>query len=109
MITFAKWPPEDTSFLITRLWDKYLPAWRSIKAAPPIKREDGPTVAQLNEMSDSPDLKTHTERDLDALNYVTVKRQMQMCKGRYQRFTEEQEQRMREHKAQERAKQQAAD
>ncbi|HEX3739722.1 MAG TPA: hypothetical protein VHV29_08340, partial [Terriglobales bacterium] len=25
---FASNPPEDTSFLITRLWDKYHPAWR---------------------------------------------------------------------------------
>ncbi len=26
--SYATLPPEDTSFLTTQLWDKYLPAWR---------------------------------------------------------------------------------
>jgi hypothetical protein len=29
---FADCPPEDTTFLVTRLWDTYLPAWRALKA-----------------------------------------------------------------------------
>jgi hypothetical protein len=28
---FANNPPEDTSFLVTRLWDKYMPTWRQWK------------------------------------------------------------------------------
>lgn len=28
LIDFANRPPEETSFLTTRLWDKYLPKWR---------------------------------------------------------------------------------
>jgi hypothetical protein len=28
---FAKSPPEDTSFLVTRLWDTYMPQWRQCK------------------------------------------------------------------------------
>jgi hypothetical protein len=28
LINFATWPPEDKSFLTTRLWDKDLPLWR---------------------------------------------------------------------------------
>ncbi len=28
VVTFAANPPDDTSFLTTRLWDKYLPRWR---------------------------------------------------------------------------------
>ena len=31
LIQFAAYPPDDTSFLITRLWDKYLPGWRAAK------------------------------------------------------------------------------
>jgi hypothetical protein len=29
---FADCPPEDTSFLVPRLWDTHLPAWRRLKA-----------------------------------------------------------------------------
>jgi hypothetical protein len=28
---FASSPPDDTSFLVTRLWDRYLPSWRQSK------------------------------------------------------------------------------
>ncbi|MFH1562235.1 MAG: hypothetical protein ABIF11_02275 [Nitrospirota bacterium] len=32
VVSFASIPPEDTSFLVTRLWDKYMaPTWRDIK------------------------------------------------------------------------------
>jgi hypothetical protein len=43
LIHFAAYPPEDTSFLVTRLWDKYLPDWRKIKAEPrpPMTPEEG--------------------------------------------------------------------
>lgn len=34
LIHFAAYPPEDTTFLVTRLWDKYLPRWREIKNMP---------------------------------------------------------------------------
>lgn len=47
-------------------------------------------------MSDSPDLKPHDERDMDKINYVTVIKDVKMRKGKWQRFSEEQEQRMRD-------------
>ena len=34
LINFAAFPPEDTSFFVTRMWDKYLPSWRITKAQP---------------------------------------------------------------------------
>ena len=39
LIHFAAYPPEDTSFLVTRLWDKYLPRWREIKDMPKPPRD----------------------------------------------------------------------
>jgi len=99
LINFAKAPPDDTGFLITRLWDKYLPRWRDIKAAPKKPRDpeaDKKLLEELNQMSDSPDLKTHDERDMDKINYVTVIKDVKMRKGKWQRFSEEQEQRMRD-------------
>ena len=99
LINFAAWPPEDTSFLTTRLWDKYLPRWREIKLEP--KREHDPEserrmIEELNRLSESPDLRPHDERDIDKLNYVKVERRVRIGKGKWLRFSEEQIQRMRE-------------
>ncbi len=62
-------------FLITRLWDKYLPAWRDIKEAPKKPRDpeaDKKLIEELNQMLDSPDLKPHDKCDPDKVNYVTI-------------------------------------
>ena len=83
---------------ITRLWDKYLPRWREIKAQPKAPHDpeaDKKLVEELNRVSDSPDLEPHDEHDVDKLNYVTVIKNVRMRKGRWQRFSEEQEERMR--------------
>ena len=99
LINLAGTPPDDTSFLITRLWDKYLPAWRNIKAAPKKPHDpeaDKKLIEELNQMSDSPDLKPHDERDPDKINYVTIIKDVIVRKGKWQRFSEEQEQRMRD-------------
>ena len=99
LINFAKCPPDDPSFLTTKLWDKYLPRWREINGqskAPRDPEADKKLVEELNRMSDSPDLQPHDEHDVDKLNYVTVIKNVRMRKGKWQRFSEEQEQRMRD-------------
>jgi hypothetical protein len=99
LINFARFPPDDQSFLTTRLWDKYLPLWREIKAKPKAPRDpeaDRLLVEEINRMSDSPELQPHNEHDVDKLNYVTVIKNVRMRKGKWQRFSEEQEQRMRD-------------
>lgn len=97
LINFAKYPPDDTSFLTTRLWDKYLPRWREIKAKPrePVDPEaEKKLIEELNRMSDSPALQPHDERDSDKLDYVTVIKNVRMRKGKWQRFSTDQEQRI---------------
>ena len=101
LINFAKHPPDDTSFLTTRLWDKYLPRWREIKAKPKEPRDpeaDKKLIEELNRMSDSPELRPHDERDSDKLDYFTVIKNVRMRKGKWQRFSSEQEERMLEEK-----------
>jgi hypothetical protein len=44
---FADCPPEDTAFLVTRLWDTHLPAWRALKAQ---KEEGKPRWIQDTEL-----------------------------------------------------------
>jgi len=99
LINFAATPPDDTTFLTTRLWDKYLPSWRAIRSKPKTPRDpeaDKKLIEELNRMSDSPDLKTHKEHDIDKIDYVTVIKDVRLRKGKWRRFSEETEQRMRD-------------
>jgi hypothetical protein len=99
LINFAKYPPEDTTFLATRLWDKYLPGWRDIKAKPKEPRDpeaEKKLIQELNRMSDSPELQPHDERDSDKLDYFTIIKNVRMRKRKWQRFSSDQEQRMRD-------------
>lgn len=91
---FANVPPEDTSYLTTRLWDKHLPAWRSIflgrKKEPMDPEDEKRMVEEINRLAGSPDLKPHDERDIDKLNYAMVERRLAPKKGKWLRFSEEQ-------------------
>jgi hypothetical protein len=97
LINFAAYPPEDMTFLTTQLWDKYLPRWRSSMSEAKRDRDpesDKRLLERLKQLSESPDLQPHDERDIDKLNYVTVHRRVYPRKGKWLRFSEEQIQRM---------------
>ena len=100
LIHFAAYPPDDTGFLITRLWDKYLPGWRAARDEPkPVRdeEEEKRLVDEINRQTDSPDLQPSDERDIDKMDYATIRRMVHPQKGRWLRFSEEQIQRMLEH------------
>jgi hypothetical protein len=100
LFTFAQTPPEDTSYLVTRLWDKYLPLWRGFKEQPPSPRNpeaDKKLIQEINMWVDgAPGIQSHDEHDVDKLDHVTISRSVMPRKGRWRRFSEEQEERMRE-------------
>ena len=100
LFTFAQTPPEDTSYLVTRLWDRYLPFWRGIKEQPrgPHDPEaDRKLIEEINMWVDGgPGIQSHDEHDVDRLDHVTISRSVMPRKGRWRRFSEEQEERMRE-------------
>lgn len=102
LIHFAAHPPKDAArFLTTRLWDKYLPRWREIVAAPKAARdpeEERRLVEQINRETDSPELRSHDEEDIDKMDYATIRRMVYPKKGRWLRFSEDQINRMIEHK-----------
>ena len=104
LIHFAAHPPEDgAAFLTTRLWDKHLPRWREIKAAPKQPRdpaEEKRLIEEINRQTDSPELRPHNEEDIDTLDYATIVRMVHPKKGRWLRFSEEQIERMVEHEKQ---------
>lgn len=100
--TFAQKPPEDISFLTTRLWDKYLPRWREKSPDdydlkdPEINKK---ILDEINKItSEGPEVGTHDERDTDKLDHVTIKRSVLARKGKWRRFSEEQERSMEKSK-----------
>lgn len=105
LLTFAQTPPEDTSYLVTRLWDRYLPLWRGFKEKPQAPRDpegDKQIIEEINMWIDGgPDIQPHDEHDVDKLHHVIISRSVMPRKGRWRRFSEEQEERMREAKREE--------
>lgn len=100
LIHFAAYPPDDTGFLTTRLWDKYLPGWRLIRDMPkPVRDPEGEKrlVEEINRQTDSPELQPSDEQDIDKMDYATIRRMVHPQKGRWLRFSEEQIQRILEH------------
>jgi hypothetical protein len=101
LIHFAAHPPENTTdFLTTRLWDKHLPCWREIVAAPKLPRdpeEEKRLVEEINRQTDSPELEPHNEDDIDKMDYATIRRRVYPQKGRWLRFSEDQIERMVAH------------
>ena len=101
LIHFAAHPPEDAAaFLTTRLWDRHLPGWREIAAAPKPPRdpeEQKRLVEEINRQTDSPELEPHEEDDIDKMDYATIRRRVYPQKGRWLRFSEEQIERMLKH------------
>jgi hypothetical protein len=100
LIHFAAYPPDDTSFLITRLWDKYLPGWRAARDMPKPTRdpeEEKRLLEEINLQTDSPELQPSDEQDIDKMDYATIRRRVYPQKGRWLRYSEEQIQRILEH------------
>lgn len=108
LITFAHTPTDDTSFLVTRLWDIYLPGWRAFRDYRKPEgdpEEEKKLVEEINRWVDgAPGMVSHNEHDVDELDRVTIARRVKVRKGRWRRFSEEQEQRMWEYEQSKRNK-----
>ena len=92
LINFAAYPPDETGFLTTRLWDKYLPGWRGKVSY--IDNNDPDynkkTIDMINSYDDTaPGVHSHDEHDVDKLHHVTVKRMVYPKKGKWLRFSRE--------------------
>jgi len=101
LINFAAHPPEDEDFLVTRMWDKFLPRWRSIKAQPKPERDheaEKQLFKEIDQLSQS-GLPSHYERDMDKVDYAQIIRMVLPRKGKWLRFSEEQIRRIYERKS----------
>ena len=53
-------------------------------------------IAELKALTESPDLQPHDEQDIDKLSYVKISRDIRLRKGKWQRYSDDQERRMHE-------------
>jgi hypothetical protein len=80
------------------MWDKYMPGWRTM---PPPEDVDDPNydhrgIAEaLKELTESPDVVPHSETDIDKLSYVKLECEIRLHKGKWRKFSEETETRIR--------------
>lgn len=98
MFAFASYPPDDDSFLLTRLWDKHMnPKWREHKqehdnraASPQKDIPKSPIFEALRKAEKGAPMKPYVPTDLDAEPHqVVVKRRVRAKKGRWERFPPE--------------------
>jgi hypothetical protein len=92
---FAANPPEDMSFLVTRLWDKHLPSWRKIKEnkKPPDKLKDMKIVEEINriqEMAESGGpVNTAQRPSFEETQFMQIIRNPLRRKGKWLRYSKD--------------------
>ncbi len=96
--SYATLPPEDTTFLTARLWDKYLPAWRHKDPSQPDLNDpaiQADIMEQIRKFDpDAPGVQLHDERDVDKLDFVTISRRVRAQRGKWRLFSKETEAQM---------------
>jgi len=86
---FAPAPPDDSTYLTTRLWDAYLPKWRAdskkVDLSPDLQKALMELIHKYQEKSvpvvGSADVRT------DELDFVQVSKKIKPAKGSYLRFS----------------------
>ncbi|MGA2167476.1 MAG: hypothetical protein ABSG62_04650, partial [Terracidiphilus sp.] len=91
LCNFAQLPPDNDSFLTTRLWNKFLPTWRS---EPKNKVDLDPQLQKVltdmvNRTKDKSQLRYDGDEDIANMDYVTISRKVWTKKGKYLRFSKE--------------------
>jgi hypothetical protein len=91
---FAAFPPDDSSFLVTRLWDTHLPGWRELKAKhkEPDQSKHKELIAQLNRIEQQSQSSDPSARiSVDETEYMMLIRHVIPQKGKWNRFGPEYE------------------
>jgi hypothetical protein len=85
----ADFPPEDTAFLVTRIWDKHLPGWRKIKAEkePIDHSKDKELIAQLDRIETAARSSNPAEElSVEETQFVQFVRNPRRMKGKWVRY-----------------------
>jgi hypothetical protein len=89
---FAKYPPLDDSFLVTRLWNKRGLRWREQVGKPePLDRnKDADIIAELNRIRDAVKSSDRTERlSIEETQFLQISRSVRRQKGKWKRFPDD--------------------
>jgi hypothetical protein len=91
LYTFAQFPPDDSSFLTTRLWDAYLPDWRKdskkvMDVPEDIKEALAELLRKYQEAAPASDAEAVTTKDLA---FAQVTRRIKPLKGDYFRIAKD--------------------
>jgi len=67
VMTFVQNPPPNTDFLVTRLWDRFLPRWRQNRVLEPRSPDmDAKILEAIKEMERAERLTGEAARDVDS-------------------------------------------
>ena len=86
---FAGDPPEDTSFLVTRLWDRHLPKWRKLKEErqPPDESTKKALLEIMRSVETAKDYGGPTAHlGMEDMQFAQMPRQVRRRKGKWERF-----------------------
>jgi hypothetical protein len=89
--SFAPFPPDDSSYLTTRLWDAYLPGWRkNSKNAVQVPQKSNDALKDLMDKYQKAAPAAHgTVVHSDALAFAQMSRQIKPKKGDYFRIAKD--------------------
>jgi hypothetical protein len=79
------------------MWDKYAPGWRTLPPSVDVndpKYDHNTLIHHLRNLTDSPNVISHTETDIDKLNFVKRERTIRLRKGRWGKFSAQTENRI---------------
>jgi hypothetical protein len=93
--SFADQPPDDQSFLTTRLWDKHVPKWRDAPKPAKVDKDLHDALTEMmKKVSGSASVAPHNIDSVAELGYVSIESKIHLRKGKYRRYSEEMEQRI---------------
>jgi hypothetical protein len=83
--TFAATPPAERDFLVTRIWDRHLPKWRTaMKPHEPNPEKDRGLVEHMTKLAKAQELKPEeVDFDLQEPDFVIVKRKTTKRRGKW--------------------------
>jgi hypothetical protein len=91
--TFANYPPDDDSNIVTQLWNTNLPTWREHKATREARERDdsgdAALIAKFNRMADAPAREDGVFMHLEEADYVMIQRFVMPKRGKWLRFPPE--------------------
>jgi hypothetical protein len=93
VISFAFYPPKDTSFLTTKLWDRFMsPLWRKNQVSPYPQPETEAIKAlkeKIKKMEAAPPVSKEDQENLKETDNMMVERRVRAVKGSWVRFPKE--------------------